>query len=173
MNTLFEPTSVVLELEKNLELFSRILGNIDSELIHFKPTPQKWSILEIACHLLDEEREDFRPRLKHVLDQNNLGMPPINPPLWVTERNYSAQRLPDILQAWCTERKKSVQWLRSLGQVDWDLYYAHPKLGKMTARLFLSNWLAHDFLHLRQIIGLRFAFLKQQTGEDLSYAGTW
>ena len=35
----------------------------------WKPTPKDWSILEIACHLLDEEREDFRVRLRSTLEE--------------------------------------------------------------------------------------------------------
>jgi hypothetical protein len=173
MNILFDATDITLELEKNIDLFTRLLSDTTAQVTYFKPTPEKWNLLEVACHLLDEEREDFRPRLQHILDQNTGEMPPINPPLWVTERNYAAQHLPDVLSVWCTERQRSVQWLRSLGEVDWQLFYTHPKLGRMTAKLFLSNWLAHDYLHVRQIIGLKFAYLQQQTGEDLSYAGSW
>jgi hypothetical protein len=43
----------------------------------------------------------------------------------------------------------------------------------MTAMLFLSNWLAHDYLHIRQIIKLKFDYLEKMTGEGLSYAGDW
>ena len=43
----------------------------------------------------------------------------------------------------------------------------------MTARLFLVNWLAHDELHLRQLIRYDYLSLQSDSGEDLSYAGTW
>jgi len=43
----------------------------------------------------------------------------------------------------------------------------------MTASMFFSNWLAHDYLHIRQITRLKYDYLKQLTNEDLSYAGTW
>ena len=38
---------------------------------------------------------------------------------------------------------------------------------------FSPNWLAHDYLHIRQIIRLKFAYLQQLSKEDLSYAGNW
>ncbi len=43
----------------------------------------------------------------------------------------------------------------------------------MTAKMFLSNWLAHDYLHIRQITKLKYDYLKQLTNEDLNYAGNW
>ena len=39
--------------------------------------------------------------------------------------------------------------------------------------MMLTNWLAHDYLHIRQIIKLKFDFLKDQSDEHLSYAGEW
>jgi hypothetical protein len=43
----------------------------------------------------------------------------------------------------------------------------------MTARSFLTNWLAHDYLHLRQILRIKHHYLKTESGESLSYAGAW
>jgi hypothetical protein len=43
----------------------------------------------------------------------------------------------------------------------------------MSAEMFLANWLAHDFLHVRQIIATRFHYLSHTTGESLGYAGNW
>ncbi len=43
----------------------------------------------------------------------------------------------------------------------------------MTAKMFLSNWLAHDYLHLRQILDLKFNYHKLLSGDSLTYAGKW
>jgi hypothetical protein len=43
----------------------------------------------------------------------------------------------------------------------------------MSARLFLHNWLAHDYLHIRQINRLKFAYLKAHSDISLDYAGAW
>jgi hypothetical protein len=46
-------------------------------------------------------------------------------------------------------------------------------LGRLSAGTFLSNWLAHDYLHIRQIIRLKYQYLQRQTRESLDYAGAW
>ncbi len=43
----------------------------------------------------------------------------------------------------------------------------------MSAQLFLNNWLAHDLLHIRQILSIKFNYLKENTEEPLNYAGDW
>jgi hypothetical protein len=43
----------------------------------------------------------------------------------------------------------------------------------MSAGMLLANWLAHDYLHFRQITKLKYDYIKYRTGEDLAYAGTW
>lgn len=43
----------------------------------------------------------------------------------------------------------------------------------MGAKMLLANWLAHDHLHLRQIVRLKYERLKALGGEPLAYAGEW
>jgi hypothetical protein len=71
------------------------------------------------------------------------------------------------------QRKVSVEYLRSLKNAPWKNAYKHSSLGEMSAELFLANWLAHDHLHIRQIMKLKYDFLKEVSGQDLSYAGNW
>lgn len=38
-------------------------------------------------------------------------------------------------------------------------------------KIISNNWLAHDYLHMRQII--KYQYLKEKTNIDLQYAGNW
>jgi hypothetical protein len=166
-------TIIINELSKNRNVFKELLSGLTAEMYFWKPSPVKWCLLEIVCHLYDIEREDFRARTKHVLETPAAPLPPIDPPGWVEARHYIQQNYNDRLNDFLTERERSVEWLQSLSHPNWESAYAHPKFGKMTAGMFLSNWLAHDYLHIRQITRLKYDYLKQLTNEDLSYAGTW
>jgi hypothetical protein len=108
-----------------------------------------------------------------VLENPTGALPPIDPPGWVLERAYIKQNYADKLNKFLKEREESVEWLESLQTPKWDNAYQHPKFGAMTAKMFLCNWVAHDYLHIRQITKLKFDYLKQQTGEALDYAGNW
>ena len=96
-----------------------------------------------------------------------------NPLDWVKQHRYIDQDYSEMCSKFVEERNASITWLESLDNPDWDAFYIHPKLGSLTARYYLSNWVAHDFLHMRQITKLKFDYLQHQIGENLDYAGTW
>jgi len=165
--------SLTNSFKQNLNTIHSLLENIEEAQIRWKQSPEKWNLLEIICHLLDEEKEDFRTRLKSVLENPENPFPPIDPPGWVISRNYGNQDFKKVLTEFIEERKKSVDWLKSLNNVNWDNTYLHPKIGPMSARYIITNWLAHDYLHIRQILKLKYDYLKEVSQQNLSYAGDW
>lgn len=164
---------IIQELSRNKDIFNGLLTGLSKEEYLWKSNPDKWCLLEITCHLYDEEREDFRARTKHVLETPELPLNPIDPTGWVQERKYIQQDLSESLDKFLKEREQSIKWLQSLTNPKWDSTYNHPKFGQMTAKTFLSNWVAHDYLHIRQILNLKFNYLKQLSDETLAYAGDW
>jgi hypothetical protein len=161
------------ELKKNKEVFKALLKGIAPVQYIWRPQPEKWCLLEILCHLYDEEREDFRARVKQVLLDPLLPLSPIDPQGWVTERFYIGQDYEKMLENFLSERDESVTYLRSLDDPKWDNTYDHPKLGLMPASMFLHNWLAHDLLHIRQITAVKYKYLEAHVSDSLSYAGEW
>src|ERR1700749_3427055 len=89
---------IISDLEKNKSIFISMLTEPENDFISWKPSPEKWNLLEIVCHLYDEEREDFRARIKHTITTPELPLPSINPAGWVTERKYSERSYPEILR---------------------------------------------------------------------------
>lgn len=166
-------TKIIQELDRNQHVFKALLSDTLEEVRLWKPKPEKWCLLEIICHLYDEEREDFRYRTRHTLETPDKPAPPIDPETWVTQRQYMQRDFSDMLDKFLAERTASVQWLKSLSQPAWNNIYQHPELGAISAKMFLSNWLAHDYLHIRQIINLKFKYLQHYSNENLSYAGDW
>lgn len=164
---------IIEQLHQNKTVFYNLLKDIKEDMFLWKQTPEKWCLLEIVCHLYDEEREDFKFRTKWVLEQPNETPPQFNPAVWVTERNYIGQDYNTMLNKFIEEREQSIKWLKSLENPKWNNSYIHSKLGKLSAKFFLTNWLAHDYLHIRQITKLKFDYLKHQSGENLDYAGIW
>jgi hypothetical protein len=164
---------IINELSRNKEVFKDLLLGIDKSEYLWKSMPDKWCLLEIICHLFDEEREDFRARIFHLLKNPELPLSQIDPNGWVQERVYIQQNYSEKLNDFLKERERSVKQLQTLTNPRWDNEYNHPIFGKMTPKMILSNWLAHDYLHLRQILKLKFEYLKSISDETLNYAGEW
>ncbi|MBL7943061.1 MAG: DinB family protein [Flavobacteriales bacterium] len=133
----------------------------------------KWSLLEIVCHLVDEEIEDFRARVDHCLHRPEAPMTPIDPQGWVLSRKYSERDYAEMCARWKVERQQSLQWLNALHNPDWSSCHHHPKLGEVSAFFFLANWVEHDYLHMRQILNLKHHFLAAHCSSGLYYAGEW
>ena len=161
------------ELNRNSKVFESLLNSIPAEQIIWKQEINKWNLLEIICHILDEEKEDFRLRLKLVLENPNIPFPSIDPQSWVTERSYGSQNFENVISEFNKERNNSVEWLRNLKAPKWDNAYNHPKVGPVSAKFLLANWVAHDYLHIRQITKLKYDYLMFISNESLNYAGEW
>ncbi len=163
----------IAQLARHRDVFKQIFSGLTKEDLRWKPAPEKWCLLEVLCHLHDEEREDFRARLKHVLETPDQVMPKIDPVAWVTERKYMEQDSAVMLEKFLAERDRSVEWLRGLKDAKWTNAYMHPTVGPVSCDLLLVNWVAHDLLHFRQITRLRYEQLRTITIEPLDYAGAW
>ncbi len=166
--------NIINKLEANASTFKSLLENIPIEQTNWKASPKKWSLLEIVNHLLDEEREDFRQRIMNIFEDPKKEWVPIAPADWVSKREYAKRDMKTSLANFLEERKKSIKWLNSLKSPNWKASHTHPKLGKMSAEKLLANWLAHDYLHIRQITFMHWGYLSHLSHSiNLDYAGNW
>jgi hypothetical protein len=161
------------QLAGGAEIVQQLVAGITPAEARTRPNPESWSVLEVICHLYDEERDDFRQRLDITLHHPQQKWPPIDPVGWVTTRNYADRDLPQALNDFKTERHLSLTWLRGLSAPNWDAEYPAP-FGPMRAGDLLASWVAHDTLHIRQLVELRYARLtKLVQPYDIRYAGDW
>lgn len=167
----FEP--LYQELASSTEMIRTMLAGLTQEDVQVKPSLESWSILEVVCHLHDIEREDFREHLDFILHRQNEEYHVIDPQAWIQERNYNQQNFLDIQEKFFAERRKSMEWLRSIAESDWDIVY-ESKYGSVSAGEMFSCWIAHDNLHLRQLVELRRYRIEVITQPyPLEYAGDW
>ena len=168
------PELLIDRLASGAPAIAALVEHIPAPAARMRPTAGRWSILEILCHLRDEEREDFRVRIDFTLHRAGAEWPEIDPPGWVSARGYAAEDPRRVLDDLLKERQESVQWLRSLDNPDWDLAYNHPQLGKLTAGDLLASWAAHDLLHIRQLAAALYALVGSAAGPySTTYAGKW
>ena len=163
----------ITQMASHAQAVKNLASNIPDEQARWKPDADTWSILEVINHLLDEERLDFRVRLEIILRRSSEDWPPINPQGWVTERAYNQRDLGESLAGFLAEREKSLAWLASLDQPDFSTV-CRTAFGEMTAGDMYAAWVAHDLLHLRQLVELHYAYTAQavQPYSPL-YAGNW
>jgi uncharacterized damage-inducible protein DinB len=169
------PTGAVAAIRSLGKTVSQILdvtADLDDHAYRWKPATDRWSIVEVLGHLVDEEREDFRVRLAMVLENSPKSWPPIDPVGWATARSYNTRDPAAVRAAFRTERDRSLEWLAGLADAPWDNRHPHPRLGPLRAGDLLAAWAAHDLLHLRQVVNLRIGILQDETSPfSTAYAG--
>ena len=115
------PENVVEELARNRDAFKHLLEGVPEPQRAWRPAPDKWNLHEVVCHLYDEEREDFRARVRSTLEDPEREWAGIDPEGWVKSRDYAAKDYATTLSGFLDERDASLVWLRSL---------ENPQVGK-------------------------------------------
>jgi hypothetical protein len=164
----------IRQLAGNASSIYSLTAGVDGKQARWKPSPHDWSILEVINHLLDEESEDFRSRIQHLLSGSLNPWPPIAPEDWVTDRFYNQRALAESLDQFLIERRHSVAWLSALRDADWETRYTQPPLEGIAAGDVLVSWPAHDLLHMRQLLELKWSYGQIEFAPYSSdYAGEW
>ena len=161
-------------LEANGAAIVALVRDLTTDQARARPSPAEWSVLEVINHLDDEEREDFRRRLDLPLHHPDQPVPPNDPERWVTERDYNGRDLGESFARFQAERQRSLVWLRALESPDWSRTCKRPGRDTLRAGDLLAAWVAHDLLHLRQLVALKWGYLVAEAAPyEVEYAGPW
>ena len=161
------------EMTQSTGIIRALLAGISQQDAQIKKSPKVWSILEVTCHLYDEEREDFREHLDFILHRQEEEWHGISPQAWVIERKYNRQDFNKMKGKFFREREKSMAWLKGLTNADWNIKYK-TQWRIMTAGDMFASWVAHDNLHARQLVELKRRLIEQKTKPyKIDYAGEW
>lgn len=161
------------QLEQNARRLAALVQDVEERQARWRPEPDSWSILEVVCHLLEEEQKDFRVRIDFTLHRPGEKWPAIDPQGWVTAHAYNEQDLDESVAAFLAERRASLAWLEGLQDSQWETTYAAP-WGPVRAGDLLAAWTAHDLLHMRQFVELLWAGNERLVAPYRTrYAGDW
>ena len=164
----------VQQLRTNANIVNAIVRPLSLEQSQWQPDPETWSLTKVMEHLYNEERLDFRKHLQEILSDPPKPWEAFQPKEYIPVKSCH-----QALESFLIERESSVEWLTRLESPDWDLS-SQASLGPTGEVLTLSagdllvSWVAHDFLHVRQMNELLFAWNEEQ-GKPFSvqYAGGW
>lgn len=92
----------------------------------------------------------------------------------MTERQYNARNLSESLGNLFQERQRWLTWRESLQEPDWAAPAPAPWGGTIQAGDMLAAWTAHDLLHMRQLVALKWAITRLDLEPyQVDYAGDW
>ena len=164
---------VIRQLTTNGQAVRALVQDISAGQAEWKPGPDTWSMKQVMEHLFNEERIDFRMHLKEMLS--------LPPKPWGSQRDEYRQvtTCEQALEDFMDEREASISWLMEQDEANWEVRSATPfgpagEVHTLSAGDVLVSWVAHDFLHLRQINELMYAWNEKIAAPySVQYAGGW
>lgn len=140
-----DPREVIETSAGRLSGFAAELGSVNCNR---KPTPEKWSVREILCHLADTELV-FAFRIRQSLAETHHIIQPFDQDLWAL--NYAAYETEEALQLFKTVREWNVALIRALPPDSMTRTLTHPERGEMTFQVLIETMAGHDLNHIAQI----------------------
>jgi len=150
------------ELKKHLDTAEKspkqvaaaVLGLSDKAL-RYKPSPDKWCILEILGHLADIDIV-YAHRFRQMLADKKPVIAPMDQDAWAQNLGYTETPAPELVALYGLNRHHNVQLLRRLkpGYLEKTAY--HPELKHdVTVAEYVERLATHGANHLAQIERLK------------------
>jgi hypothetical protein len=128
-----------------------LLDGLPDTWINATEGDNTWSPYDVIGHLIQGERSDWVPRLRHVLAGNMQPFVPFDRTAQFEESQ--GKSLAELLSRFATLRKENMAELAgmNLTRVDLDRKGQHPDFGEVTLGQLLATWAVHDLDHVCQI----------------------
>ena len=132
------------------DLIAKQLSLMPSEVIHFKPAPDKWDISEIIVHLADSESHGF-VRAKKIIAESGGGVTVYTQQIWANNLYYNRMDYKDALEMIRILRKNLYRLLKLIPEKTWQNYIFHPESGKITLSDWIQLYIDHIDIHIQQM----------------------
>lgn len=137
----------------------------------FHPAPGEWCAKECAGHIIEAERRGFAGRIRHFLEADGPDTAAWDQDAVQRERRDCGRRPQDIARELLALRKESAALVRSLTPDQLERWGTHPKVGRLTVRDLLHEWVHHDRNHARQLMAVTQARVYPQMGNAQGFVG--
>jgi hypothetical protein len=150
------------ELKKHLdaaekspkEIAAAVLG-LPEKTLRYKPSPDKWCILEMLGHLADMETL-YAYRIRQMLADQDPVIAPIDQNAWAKNLGYLESPPPELVALYGLNRHTNVRLLRRLKAIDLQKSARHPELDhRVTVGDYVGMMAKHGPNHLEQIERLK------------------
>jgi len=156
---------ILAKLQETPKSLVSLLRGIPDEVLRRKPAPEKWSMLEIACHLRDVERL-FLERYAKMANHDRPALRMINQDELAVALKYNEDAPAAAIREFQALRGESIALLSALAHQSWQRIGLHPKRGEFSVADQADIQMRHDANHLNQIRALRERFGPAQPARE-------
>jgi hypothetical protein len=141
--------------EKSPKEIAAAVSGLPDKVLRYKPSPNKWSILEILAHLADMEIL-YAYRIRQMLADKKPVIAPIDQDDWAHHLGYMESVPAELVALYGLNRHHNLRLLRRLRPGDLEKSAFHPEYNKnVTVAEMVERMGGHGANHLQQIEGLK------------------
>src|ERR1051326_2112054 len=141
--------------EKSPKQIAAAVSGLSDRVLRYKPSPDKWCILEIMAHLADMEYL-YAYRIRQMVADKDPVIAPIDQDAWAKNLGYLESSVPALVALYGLNRHATLQLLRRIKLSDLEKSARHPeKPQPVTVADYLQMMSKHGPNHLEQIEKLK------------------
>ena len=141
--------------EKSPKEIAAAVSGLPDKVLRYKPSPDKWCVLEVLGHLADIEIA-YGYRLRQMLADENPTIAPIDQDAWARNLNYMNSAPAELVAFYGLARHHNLRLLRSLDATAYSKSAYHPELQRQfTVAELVERVGSHGAGHLAQIEKLK------------------
>jgi hypothetical protein len=144
-----DPDALIMTLERGPMLIIPLIREVPVEHLRVRPSPQKWSAHEHACHLATVHGL-FSERLDRMLTEEDALIKPYDPKDEAPDALMGMDLDAGLLQ-YARERGVLVERLRALAPAQWERTGRHPEYSHYSVFIMFRHLALHDMLHAYRI----------------------
>jgi DinB superfamily len=141
--------------EKSPREIAAAVSGLSERVLRYKPSPEKWCVLEVLGHLADVEII-YGYRLRQMLADPQPVIAPIDQDAWARNLNYLDSPPSELVAFYGLGRHHNLRLLRGLTVTDLAKSAFHPESqAQVTIADLVKRMAGHGAAHLQQIEKLK------------------
>ena len=146
------PTQVAELLESTCALLEAEIRALGDDEARWHPAPGEWCVNECLGHIIEAEKRGFHGRIVRTLEQDHPTDAGWDQVAVARERKDCERMALSLFMEFMGLRHASVEMVKALRSDQLDRACVHPKVGELTVRALLQEWVHHDRNHTKQIL---------------------
>ncbi len=139
-------------LESTCALVEAEVRELTDEDARWHPSAGEWCVNEVLGHLIESEKRGFFGRISRTLEQSGQLEEPWDQIAVARERKDCERMASSLFMEWMGIRHRSVEMVKTLSDGQLVRTCRHGKVGELSVRDLLHEWVHHDRNHTRQLL---------------------
>jgi DinB family protein len=131
-------------------IVAELIAAIPEARLRERPSPGKWSVVEIIAHLAEDELSSSW-RYRQMIENSGCALAGFDQDEWARLGNYRSWKPAEALEMFRLLREANLRLLHGLSADEWERYGVHAERGRITVRDLARHMAGHDMNHVGQI----------------------